>query len=145
MLATLAALVGAAIAGDRLLAAFGPDFVAGHAALVVLAAAQVVRAAFGPSLQLLTQIGAQRQIATVFAASVAVLVAANLALVPSAGVLGAALAVVLTTAFWTTALAVVLYRLAGLRTDMASSLSVLRIRPVLSRALLALRGVGSAS
>ena len=124
--ATLLALSGAAVGGRLILSAFGPDFVAGHAALVVLVAAQVLRAGFGPTLQLMTMVGAQRQIAAVFALAAVVLVLANLLLAPNFGPVGAAAAVLITVLFWTGALALLLYRRTGLRTDAVASLAALR-------------------
>jgi O-antigen/teichoic acid export membrane protein len=80
-------------------------------------ACQLARALFGPSVPLLTVIGAQRQNAALAVAALGVLVASNLVLAPAYGVLGAALAVAVATLFWLLACAIMLNRLSGLRTD----------------------------
>ena len=118
---TAAILAGVALLGTYVLAAFGPVFIAGYATLVVLTLSQVIRAAFGPNVQVLTTLGAGRQMAVVSSFAVAVLAGANLLLAPRWGALGAAVAVVLTTLFWSGALAVVLYRVSGLRTDILAT------------------------
>ena len=78
---------------------------------------EVARALFGPSVSLLTVIGAQRQNAALALGSLAVLAGANLALAPLYGVLGASIAVAVATLTWLIASAIVLARFDGLRTD----------------------------
>ena len=80
-------------------------------------ACQFARALFGPSVSLLTVIGAQRQNAALAVAALAVLAISNIVLAPLYGVLGAAIAVAIATFFWLVACAVVLGRVSGLRTD----------------------------
>jgi O-antigen/teichoic acid export membrane protein len=123
--ATVGILIGVIVLGDYILAAFGPNFVAGHVTLVVLTLAQVIRALFGPNVQCLTVIGAGRRLAIVSASAVIVLAALNLLLAPRYGIFGAGVAVALTILFWTAALAIALHRLANLRTDILASLLVL--------------------
>lgn len=72
---------------------------------------------FGPSLTLLSVIGAQRHNAMLAVIALTVLAVANVALVPVWGVVGAALAVAVATLVWLGACAVVLPRVSGLRTD----------------------------
>jgi O-antigen/teichoic acid export membrane protein len=72
---------------------------------------------FGPSVPLLTVIGAQRQNAALAISALVVLGVSNLILAPLYGVLGAAIAVAIATLFWLIACAVTLWRLSGLRTD----------------------------
>lgn len=122
--ATLLATLGAIVCGDRVLAVFGTEFAAGQPTLVALLGAQLVRAAFGPSVQLLTVLGGERQSAAVFGLSIAVLGLANVVLVPALGMIGAALTVLLTTLFWTVALAFVLFRHSGARADIFASLAI---------------------
>jgi O-antigen/teichoic acid export membrane protein len=114
---TVAALVVVALWGETLLAIFGPEFTSAKLPLLILMACQFARAVFGPSVPLLTVIGAQRQNAVLAIAAIVVLAASNLVLVPLYGVLGAAIAVAVATLFWLVACAVVLGRLSGLRTD----------------------------
>jgi O-antigen/teichoic acid export membrane protein len=115
--ASLAAMVVVALWGETLLALFGPEFAGAKLPLLVLMACQLARALFGPSVPLLTVIGAQRENAALAIATLAVLAAGDLVLAPLYGVLGAAIAVAIATLFWLVASAVVLMRLSGLRTD----------------------------
>jgi O-antigen/teichoic acid export membrane protein len=114
---TLAAVVVCVAFGEHVLGLFGPGYGDAKPVLILVVASQFVRACFGPNVQLLTLMRLQKPMAMVFALSVVMLVGANLLLVPGFGVVGAAAAVALTTVFWTAALAVVLHRGAGLRTD----------------------------
>ncbi len=114
---TLAAMVAVALWGETLLALFGPEFAGATLPLLILMACQLARALFGPSVPLLTVIGAQKENAALALATLAVLAAGDLALAPLYGVLGAAIAVAIATLFWLAASAVVLMRLSGLRTD----------------------------
>jgi O-antigen/teichoic acid export membrane protein len=117
LIITFAALVIVAFFGDRLLAIFGPEFVDAKTPLLILMACQLARALFGPSVSLLTVIGAQWHNATLAVASLVVLAIGNVVLTPLYGVLGAAIAVAVATLFWLVACAIVLGRLSGLRTD----------------------------
>ena len=85
--------------------------------LLILMACQLARALFGPSVLLLTLIGAQRQNAALAIAALVVLAGANLVLAPLYGVLGAAIAMAIATLFWLVACAIVLGPSSGLRTD----------------------------
>jgi O-antigen/teichoic acid export membrane protein len=123
---TSLALLGALLLGDRVLAVFGRAFVAGQPALVILVGTQLLRALAGPGAHLLTLVGAQRLSAAICAGALGVLLLANLALAPVFGLVGAALAVLLTFAAWTAATAIVLRRLGELRTD------ILGPRPLLA-------------
>lgn len=117
LVSTLAATIVAALWGKSILALFGPEFTAANTALVVLIGCQLLRAVFGPSGALLTVIGAQRESAALAVAALVALGGADLALAPSYGVLGAALAVAIATLIWLAGSAVLLYRLSGLRVD----------------------------
>jgi O-antigen/teichoic acid export membrane protein len=117
LIITFAALATVVLFGDQLLALFGPDFTSAKLPLVILMACQFARALFGPSVSLLTVIGAQRQNAALAVAALAVLAISNVVLAPLYGVLGAAIAVAIATFFWLVACAVVLGRVSGLRTD----------------------------
>ncbi len=114
---TVAATLVVALWGETLLAIFGPEFTHAKLSLLVLMACQIARALFGPSVTLLTVIGAQRESAALVVMALFVLVGANLLLAPAYGVLGAALAVAVAMLFWLLACAVMLSRLSGLRTD----------------------------
>ena len=114
---TVGATVVVALWGESLLAIFGPEFIGAKLPLLILMACQLARALFGPSVLLLTVIGAQRHNATLAVAALFVLAGANLALAPLYGVLGAAVAVAIATLFWLVACAIMLERVSGLRTD----------------------------
>lgn len=114
---TLAATAVAALWGESILAIFGPEFTGAKPALVILMVCQLARAMFGPSVPLLTVIGAQKENAALALAALVVLGLSNLVLAPLYGVLGAAIAVAIATLFWLVGCAVVLDRLSGLRTD----------------------------
>ena len=114
---TLAATVVAALWGKSILALFGPEFTGAKAALVILIGCQLLRAVFGPSVALLTVIGAQKENAALAVLALVALGGADLALAPSYGVLGAAAGVAIATLVWVVGCAVVLYRLSGLRID----------------------------
>jgi hypothetical protein len=114
---TLAAMVVVVLWGELLLGIFGPEFVSAAPALTILMSCQLARAVFGPSVPLLTVIGAQRQNAALALAALAILGVSNLMLAPLYGVLGAAMAVAIATLFWLFASAIVLRRVSGLRTD----------------------------
>ena len=114
---TLAATLIVALWGESLLAIFGPEFTGAKLPLVILMGCQLARAVFGPSVPLLTVIGAQKENAALAVAALIVLALSNLVLAPLYGVLGVAIAVAIATLFWLVGCAVVLERLSGLRTD----------------------------
>ena len=89
------AMIGIAMMflGGPILGLFGPDFVAGLPALWILVGAYVVVAGTGPVNTLLVMTGHQDWAALVFGVSVLTNVGLNLALVPSFGIVGAAMAV----------------------------------------------------
>ena len=86
--------------GKMLLGIFGPEFRTGYFCLLGLSLAQFVRAAFGPAIQLLMITGHQRAGIPVYISSLLILVICNMILVPTYGYEGAAVAVIITTLFW---------------------------------------------
>ncbi len=114
---TLLALALCALLGEHVLAVFGPEYVQGQTALMLLVATQVVRAAFGPSNAVLTLLGEQRTNLLVTILAFIVLAVATLLLGSLFGLVGAAAAVFAATLFWSAASAFVLHRAAGLRVD----------------------------
>jgi len=94
---TVAAMVIVALWGETLLAIFGPEFTGAKMPLLILMACQFARVVFGPSVPLLTVIGAQKQNAAHAVAALVVLAVSNLVLAPLYGVLGAAIAVAVAT------------------------------------------------
>lgn len=125
---TLAALGATALLGHHILALFGPHFVTGYGALVLLVAAQVVRASVGPSMTLLIAAGLQSLVSTIAAAAVAMLAVTSFTLVPPLGIIGASLAVVITIVFWAVASALCVCWKVGLRTDLIDTVRFLAAR-----------------
>lgn len=128
--ATLGATIGVVIFGRHILSVFGPDFVRAYPILIVLAASQIIRAAFGPTVLTLISAGAQKSIVVVFSVAIVGFALGNLVLVPIFGLIGAAAAFAVMTACWAAALCFVLKRKTGLRMDIAASIGVLRRMPM---------------
>ena len=101
VLVTAAALVAAIFWGDVILGLFGPGYAAAKWGLVILIAAQLIRALAGPAPMLLTLGGQQGTNAAITVACCAVLLVGNAALTPWLGLLGACISVVLVTVTWT--------------------------------------------
>lgn len=109
------ALIVAVLFGRELLGAFGSSYRTGYTSLVVLVlAGGVLRALGGPTTQMLALIQQQRAAIPAFTAAFAVLILASIGLIPLLGLIGAAIAVFLSTATWTTWLAFVVYTQTGL-------------------------------
>ena len=87
--------------------------------LTILVFCQFLRALAGPSVQLLTIIGAQRLNALLCCVALAMLAAGNTMLAPAYGVTGAAIAVGLSWSVWLVLTGFMLYRRANLRSDLA--------------------------
>jgi O-antigen/teichoic acid export membrane protein len=124
--ATLAAVVGVVILGRFVLSMFGPDFVHAYPILLMLVVSQFIRAAFGPSMLTLISAGAQKSVVKVFSVAIVGFAVANMVLVPIFGLIGAGVAFVVMTAFWTASLALIANRKIGLRLDIAASVGLLR-------------------
>ena len=89
---SLVALVALALAGPWLLKLFGPSYSGALVPLLVLVAGQVVAALFGPAVAVATFVGRTRLAVASLVAGILTNAGLNLALVPSLGALGAALA-----------------------------------------------------
>lgn len=123
---SLLATLACALWGDEVLRLFGPNFVAGHAALVMLVATQLVRATFGPTNAVLTLVGAQKTNLAVTALGMAVLALSTLVLGALFGLNGAAAALLATVLFWSAISAIMLHRTAGVRVDLLSAIGSAR-------------------
>jgi O-antigen/teichoic acid export membrane protein len=77
--------------GKPLLALFGPVFVEGFQAMIILAAGLLARAAVGPVERLLTMLGEQRICAAIYALAFAINLALCVILIPGLGIEGAAI------------------------------------------------------
>lgn len=106
-----------AMAGDEMLAIFGKEFVVARWALVILVLGLAPRAAAGPTAQLLVVMGREKLTVISGLLSVAYLAAANIALVPHFGLIGAAVAFTSMTALSTLLLSYLLWRDKGIRAD----------------------------
>jgi O-antigen/teichoic acid export membrane protein len=95
-------LLGAA---PILLSLFGPGFEASFGPLVILIAGLLARAAFGPAEDVLNMLGQERLCALISVAALGTAVVLNLVLIPLFGIYGAAIAVALTSAGRSAALA----------------------------------------
>jgi O-antigen/teichoic acid export membrane protein len=93
-----AATLAAAVAGRWMLpVAFGADFVGAYWPLLVLSCNQLLAAALGPSVMLLSMTGHERVVARAFVASVMAAVATGLVLTPLFGAVGAAASILVAT------------------------------------------------
>lgn len=99
--------------GEAFLQLYGGAFVEGSLALRILVAAQLVNITMGPAGVLLVMTGHERVATAGFALAVAINAALCFALVPSAGVVGAAIAATASIVVWNVALAVLAVRLVG--------------------------------
>ncbi|RBP72685.1 flippase [Marinobacter nauticus] len=100
------------IFGESLLVTlFGDDFRNAYLPLLVLAAGQVVNAWFGPTGQLLTMTGYERDVTRSAAIAAGLNITLNILLIPKYGALGAAFATSISLAAWN----VWLWRVAWLR------------------------------
>ena len=122
------AICGAALFGDAVLRLFAPGFAAAWPALVILVAAQLLRAAFGPVNAVLTILGERRANFLATAAAAAFLLASMATLATAFGLNGAAVAVLLTVLVWLAASARALHRCAGPRVDVLAALAFPQMR-----------------
>ncbi|GAA4120504.1 lipopolysaccharide biosynthesis protein [Aminobacter aganoensis] len=100
--------------GEPLLGMFGPGFDAGYPLLFLLVAAVVARSAVGPCESLLTMSGHQNVCAMVYAATLALNIGLNVALIPTLGLWGAAIATSAAMIFEATALSFTVWRKLGI-------------------------------
>jgi O-antigen/teichoic acid export membrane protein len=78
--------------GEPMLRLFGPDFVSGYYLMFIIAIGLLARAAVGPAERLLNMLGERRSCALVYAGSFFIDLILCLALIPSLGIAGAAIA-----------------------------------------------------
>jgi len=111
----VAAVIFLFFAGKPVLGIFGPEFVAGFPALIILASSQLVLAAFGPITRLLSVTGHQDRLLPVFGTALIMLVILAFFLVPIFGVVGAALAVLIDTLMWSAWMRLIVVKKLGVR------------------------------
>ncbi|MGI9262626.1 MAG: lipopolysaccharide biosynthesis protein [Woeseiaceae bacterium] len=97
---SVAACAGFAVLGRFLLSLFGPEFVVGYATMMILVFAQLVRAAAGPVISLLSVTGNQDRCLVVFTAALIASFVLVFLLVPVYGIRGAGLTVLFVTLGW---------------------------------------------
>lgn len=110
---SLALFAGVVVGAPILMMLFGPAFAAGEAPLAVLCLALCVRSAFGPAALVLSIHDRPYAPLPAIALGMAVLVGGNLLLVPSLGLMGAALAALAAQTLWSAAMWLTARRLAG--------------------------------
>ena len=108
---TAASMLAIFFYGSEMLSFFGPEFAQGRIALLILLAAQMLRALAGPSAHLLTLSGIQSVSFGIALTSLLVLFGGSALLSPVFGIEGAALAVAITYAYWIGISAIALKRL----------------------------------
>jgi O-antigen/teichoic acid export membrane protein len=126
---TVPLAIGAIAFGRPLLALFGPEFVAGYGALVLLTLGRAVNALCGPTAILLTMSGNQRDAMLIAVGSAVLDGSLLLVLVPSFGLLGAAGATATTTVAWNLALLFTVRRRTGIHPTLFALLRAGRGRP----------------
>lgn len=104
------------VAAPVLLSLFGKDFSAGLPVIAVLLVGILARASVGPVDALLTMSGNQKCCALIYAATFAVNVGLNVALIPHLGLMGAAIGTSLAIMFEATCLTVSARRTLGVQT-----------------------------
>jgi len=124
----LVLFVGVALGAPVALWVFGPEFAAGALPLTVLSAGMLVRALLGPTALVLSIHDRPNATLPAIALGLGTLIAANLWLVPSLGLMGAALAALLAQTVWSVALWHTARRTAGIDVSI-----VPRLRELLAR------------
>ncbi|MGB5738579.1 MAG: polysaccharide biosynthesis C-terminal domain-containing protein [Woeseia sp.] len=119
--ASLASVIAFASLGRTLLGLFGDEFVAGYETMLILVAAQLVRAAAGPVISLLSVTGHQDRCLVVFGVGLIASVALVFLLVPIFGIRGAAMSVLLVTLGWSIWLQRLVIVHLGVRTSVFAS------------------------
>ena len=97
---TVAAAVAFWLAGEWVLGWFGTSFVAAYPALMTLLVGQMVNALCGPVGFLLMMTGHQDRASVVLVGGAVLNVVLNAILIPPLGLIGAAIATAISTAFW---------------------------------------------
>ena len=110
-------LVGALLFGPLFLGIFGKEYASAHWPLVLFMLSQVFRAAGGMNQHLLSLDGYQARSAGSCVLATTVLIAVSVVLTPTFGVLGMAIAVLLSEIVWATALGLQAQHYAGYRGD----------------------------
>jgi O-antigen/teichoic acid export membrane protein len=103
------------VAGPVLLGLFGPEFTGGYAAMIYISLAQFLFSAFGPANTILMMQDREKYSAGCLLVYVVLLAATGWWLIPSGGITGGALAILMSSVGYNILLAVVVYRFCGVR------------------------------
>jgi O-antigen/teichoic acid export membrane protein len=114
------------VAGPMLLRLFGPEFAGGYRAMIYISLAQFLFSIFGPANTILMMQDREKYSAGCLLLYVAMLAGTSWWLIPAGGITGGALAILLSSAVYNILLAVVLYRVSGVRSPFFSW--VVRVR-----------------
>jgi O-antigen/teichoic acid export membrane protein len=115
VLLSLPLLVVNVAAGPFLLKLFGHDFSSGYAAMVYISLAQFLFSLFGPANTILMMQDREKHSAGCLVVYVSVLAATSWWLIPAESIGGGAIAILISSAVYNILLAVVVYRLFGVR------------------------------
>ena len=122
-------LLAIVVAGaPLLLALFGPEFAQGTGPLAILCLALLVRALFGPAALVLSIHDHPYATLPAIGLGMAVLVGANLLLVPAHGLMGASLAALIAQSVWSAAMWLTARRLAGVDVSIVPRLRTMAAR-----------------
>jgi O-antigen/teichoic acid export membrane protein len=107
-------LVNVAV-GPALLGLYGPEFKGGYTAVIYISLAQFLFSAFGPANTILMMQDREKYSAGCLLLYVVLLAATSWWLIPVVGITGGALAILISSAVYNIVLAVVVYRVCGVR------------------------------
>jgi O-antigen/teichoic acid export membrane protein len=102
-------------AGPALLGLYGPEFKGGYTAVIYISLAQFLFSAFGPANTILMMQDREKYSAGCLLLYVVLLAATSWWLIPLVGITGGALAILISSAVYNIVLAVVVYRVCGVR------------------------------
>jgi O-antigen/teichoic acid export membrane protein len=103
------------VAGPLLLGLFGPEFMGGYTAMIYISLAQFLFSAFGPANTILMMQDREKYSAVCLLVYVVMLAATSWWLIPVGGISGGALAILISSVGYNILLAVVVYRVCGVR------------------------------
>jgi O-antigen/teichoic acid export membrane protein len=112
---SLATLAGLLLFSDYILLFFGEDFLKGKPVLLVVCIGQLINVLCGPVANIMQMTGHQAALSRIFFIALIGNVLLNIWLIPTQGILGAAIATTITYAWWNLAGAVYIYRKLGVR------------------------------
>jgi O-antigen/teichoic acid export membrane protein len=112
---SLPLLLVVAAAGPLLLRLYGPEFSVGYPAMIYISLAQFLFSAFGPANTILMMQDREKYSVACLLLYVTMLAATSWWLIPGRGITGGALAILISSAVYNFVLAVVVYRVCGVR------------------------------